>query len=90
MGFFVLACIKDKFKNRLNAMYAVRLAMSNVKPRFRNFVEAKKTSCGTVFSFLFHFRLSLLSLVGSQLFFQRTFLTSLGRARTGSRNVELG
>ena len=34
MGFFALACVKDKFRNRLNAIYAVRLANCNVKPRF--------------------------------------------------------
>ena len=45
--------MKDRCRNRLDAKYPMRLAFSNVKPRFRSFVEAKKFFCITVFFFLF-------------------------------------
>ena len=69
MGFFALASMKGKCRNRLDAKYPMRLVLSNVKPRFKYFVEAKKIFFVLRYSF-FYSCLLLLSLVGSRLFLQ--------------------
>ena len=56
----------------------MRLAIRNVKPRFENFVETKKFFCGEVFSFCSFTLLSLLSLIGTQLYFQIVLLNDFG------------
>ena len=52
--------MKDKCRNRLDAKYPMRLGLSNVELRLRNFAEVKKKLlCNGI---LFHLRTLLLSL----------------------------
>ena len=41
MGFCALAFIKDKYRNRLDAEHPIRLALSDVEPRFQKLAKAK-------------------------------------------------
>ena len=41
LGFSALAFMKDKYKNRLDAEYSVRLALSDAEPQFQKLVEVK-------------------------------------------------
>ena len=41
MGFSAMAFMKDKYRNRLDAEHPMRLALSDVEPRFQKLVDAK-------------------------------------------------
>ena len=41
MGFSAMAFMKDKYRNRLDAEHPMRLALSDVEPRFHKLVDAK-------------------------------------------------
>ena len=56
--------MNDKFRNRLNAMYSMRLALSKAELRFQNLVTKKFFVLR--YSLFFHLCLLLLSLDGSQ------------------------
>ena len=74
MGFSALACMKGKFRNRLNAMYAVRSVM--LSHGFK--ILFKRRSFFVLRYSLFYLCLSLLGLVVSHLYFQRVFLNDFG------------